>query len=434
MTMVVYIHAEFAAQVNPDTAARIAGRIARELEIYIHVGVYDDFLAIRIDDHIENIILYMELLKEEPIFTSVINLNDKGENNIMNMVKLNSALKSLFKGNKKAFEIFNATTGVSTATSEDGGALISTQLLDLKEINQGGSLSELTSVYIVNRDSGTLPILDYSKQSVLTDVDELGAGEEIKPVFDAIAYNLAKKGAIAGVSRELVNDTEGNILEYIAKAYNVAFTKDKNAAIIKSITADATNYTDAVSAIDAIKSAAIKCPVGAGNNVSIVAGQSTLEKLALAKDTAGNYLLIETPDGYTMAGKKVYPVDDEILDGVIVGDFSVIAVVERLLEIVASGKAAGGFEKNSYLMRMLTGYQAINTYQDAFKKITIGEEPEDDTNGLDGLSMLSLDAEGMDETAETEDAAAAEELTGAEDVASAEDAASEPEETEEVKD
>ena len=98
------------------------------------------------------------------------NSKNKGENN-MDKKSFNAALKSYLLGikNEDTAKFFNTATGQNGAVDADGGVLIPSELLDLKENNGiNNDLRSLTTAISVGTRSGSVPIIDYSHQHIST--------------------------------------------------------------------------------------------------------------------------------------------------------------------------------------------------------------------------------------------------------------------------
>ena len=310
--------------------------------------------------------------KQLEVEAAAKNSKTKGENN-MDKKTLNAALKSYLLGikNEDTAKFFGAATGQNGATGADGGVLIPSELLDLKENNGiNNDLRTLTTAVSVGTRTGSVPIINYSQAVTLTDFDENNAIAETKAVFTSTKFNLASKGAIIPVSRELLMDAKTDVMAVIGKLFNRVYVKAVNKEILSgakaAVDATATTVTAIASkeGLDAIKSAVISLPLDAGANATIVT------------DKEGRYLLTRDANGSTirqLEGRPVIVVENDELDDhvVLVGDFrAMYHIAYPDLEVAADESA--GFRNNSVLVRAICRFTDINTYTAAFVVIKQG--------------------------------------------------------------
>ena len=230
--------------------------------------------------------------------------------------------------------------------------------------------------------SGSVPIIDYSQTVKLTDFDENNAIAETKAVFTSTKFNLASKGAIIPVSRELLMDAKTDVMAVIGKLFNRVYVKAVNKEILSAAKAavDATAKTVTAVAskegLDAIKAAVISLPLDAGANATIVMNQKTFAAMAVVSDKEDRYLLTRDANGSTirqLEGRPVIVVEnDELGDNtVLVGDFrAMYHIAYPELEVAADESA--GFRNNSVLVRAICRFTDINTYTAAFTVIKQG--------------------------------------------------------------
>lgn len=309
----------------------------------------------------------------------------KGEQNMVNVSKkqFNDALKNFLrtKDSAKYIEVYNAATGNNGAISGDGGALVPEEMLGLVENDAVGvDLRALTASISVSTRSGKIPCIDYSQDVALVNFDENNEIAETKAAFTQLTFNLASKGALVPVSNELLMDAQADVLGVIGKLFNRVYVKDVNKSIIAEATKDitATNVADiaSVAAIDAIKTAIIKCPLDAGANATIVMNQNTWAKLACTKDKDDCYLLARDANNSTIKnieGRPIVVVEatDMDSDKIIVGDFRAIYhIAYPDLEVQSSAEA--GFTTNSVKVRAICRFTDKNTYTKAFSVISQG--------------------------------------------------------------
>lgn len=295
----------------------------------------------------------------------------------------NKALKAYLLGirNEETAKFFAAAEGQNGATAADGGVLIPSELLDLKENNVvNNDLRTVATGVDVGTRTGSVPIIDYSQSVELTDFDENNDISETKATFTSAKFNLASKGAIIPVSRELLMDVKTDVMGVIGKLFNRVYVKAVNKAILAAASADITPTTVTALAskagLDAIKKAVIALPMDAGANATIIINQKTFAEMATLADKQDRYLLARDANGGTIRQLEGRPVivveDDELADNtVLVGDFrAVYHIAYPELEVAADESA--GFRKNSVLVRAICRFTDINTYTGAFAIVKQG--------------------------------------------------------------
>lgn len=309
--------------------------------------------------------------------------HEGGKDMTITKKELNAALKKFLRHDSKelddllqAYRTQNGImdAGQTGAAAADGGATIPTELLPLVEVNrQRVDLRPYTSVVAVGSRSGKIPVINYDQAIELKSFDENAAIDQTqKGAFTEVAYNLASKGAIIPVSRELIMDSEADIVSIVTNLFNNVYIKAVAADITKAVTGDSTvaktTITDVatVATLDAIKAAIINCPLDAGANAITVMNQKTFAKLAVAKDKQDRYLLARDGNNSTIRmieGRPVVVCENASLadNNIIVGDFSTIYHIARpALEVESSEQA--GFTTNSVLVRAICRFQDVPVY------------------------------------------------------------------------
>lgn len=309
-------------------------------------------------------------------------LKSKGEKG-MDKKAFNKVLKAYLLGirNEETLSIFGKAGGQNGTVEGDGGALIPSELLDLKENNGiNNDLRTLATGVDVGTRTGSVPIIDYSQPVMLTDFDENTVITETKAVFTSTKFNLASKGAIIPVSRELLMDAKTDVMSIIGKLFNRVYVKAVNKAILSGAASGAAAKTVTALAskagLDAIKQAVIGLPFDAGTNATIVMNQTTFASLAVLADKQDRYMLARDANGDTirqLEGRPVVVVEDDELaaNTVLVGDFrAVYHIAYPELEVAADESA--GFRNNSVLVRAICRFTDINTYAKAFVTVKQG--------------------------------------------------------------
>ena len=294
----------------------------------------------------------------------------------------NQSLKNALMGIKdENFDkFFNLASGQNGANGADGGYLIPEEFLPLAELNLGGvDLRAIVTNVPVTTRSGKVPIVNYEDQTLgMVDFDENNEISESKATFGSASFNLASKGAIIPVSRELLLDAQSNVLAIISNVFGKVYSHAVNKAITGLVETDTTDgkqtTTDLNDAIDKIKTAVITTKTAFGGP-TIVIGKKGWAKLALAKDGQKRYLLARDANNSTIKaieGCTVMVVDDKDIteNAVLVGDFSAIYhIAFPSLEIASSEHA--GFNKNSVFVRAVCRFTNLDVYKEAFTQITL---------------------------------------------------------------
>ena len=293
-----------------------------------------------------------------------------------------AALRNALIGKPSAedMRILDSATGTNGATNSNGGYLVPTQLLGLKENNGAAvDLREICTVIPVHTRSGSVPTIDYGQNVVLVAFDENNALTEKTPTFGTVSFSLASKGAIVPVSRELLMDADTDVLGVVGKLLKRIYMKDVNTGILTAALSAATSkgtpsYMASKDTINAIKTAINSLPLDAGGNATVIIPQASWAALANVADNNGHYLLARDAFDTTIRaieGRPVIVVEDGELTAlnILVGDFSAMYhIAYPELEIASSEEA--GFAKNSVLVRAVCRHTSICTYAGAFFKIT----------------------------------------------------------------
>lgn len=325
--------------------------------------------------------------KSEKAAEAARKINEKGVNTMITFDKAfrkqysNALRKALLgKAGAEDMKILNTAAGNNGAISADGGYLVPTELLGLKENNGVAvDLREICTFINVHTRAGSVPTIDYSQNVTLTAFDENNSITETKAAFGSVSFTLASKGAIIPVSNELLLDAETDVLAIIGKLFQRIYKKDVNKGILSAALTAATSkgtpsYMASKDTINCIKKAVNSLPLDAGANASVIIPQASWAALANVSDNNGRYLLARDAFDNTIRqieGRPVIVVEDGELTAlnILVGDFSAMYhIAFPDLEIASSGEA--GFAKNSVLVRAVCRHTSICTYAGAFFKVT----------------------------------------------------------------
>lgn len=195
----------------------------------------------------------------------------------------------------------------------DGGAIVPIETMPLeKKPEVGIELSKLVRTVKVKSGSGKTPIASKSKGK-MTKTSELEKNPELaKPKFKDVAWTIETFRGQLGVSQEMVDDADYDIMDFIEEDVYTQDVNTKNyeiASILK--TAKAEN----ASGFDGLKDV-INKKIKSCYNVVMVVTDSMFASMDKTKDKTGNYMMQPdptSPTGYKFKGKVIYSIPDELL-------------------------------------------------------------------------------------------------------------------------
>lgn len=304
----------------------------------------------------------------------------------------NRVLKNLLMGNAVAEadkeympKIVNEGGSGQYPSSDNkqlGSYLIPEEFMEAYALNEGiVNLAGYVDQVAVSAPSGKIPTVDYSQKIQLADFVNDNETEIAKKnaVFGQTPYNLGTRGAIIPISRELMQDSDSDVLGIINRLFARAEIETCNDDILACATETGVQTAQAdmatVATIDKIKECLIaKLGISYRNNAKVVMNSNTFAVLANIKDEDGHPYIqpdITNPNRYLVMGKEIVEVEnDDLADNVIVvGDLKQIRKIVRVGFEVQANESAG-FETNSVKVRAIARFMCKNMYHNAFVKIT----------------------------------------------------------------
>lgn len=262
----------------------------------------------------------------------------------------------------------NATPYLQSAVDADGGLIIpkdvQTKINEYKRTEMF-DLTTLIDVETTSFTSGTRVYEKLSAQTPFANIDEWDNIEDIKsPQFEQKAYTMKTYAGILPVPRQLLQDTDQNLLTFLAKyiAKKSVFTRNTQVLnVLKAIT----KRTAVVSGADDIKDILnVELDGVFSKGAVLLTNQDGFNYLDKLKDNDGKYLL--QPDvvegtGYVFSNRKIIPLPNSILPStgtkapLFVGDFKeAIKMFKRgVYEVAATEVGGDSFRRNSHDIRVI---------------------------------------------------------------------------------
>jgi HK97 family phage major capsid protein len=270
--------------------------------------------------------------------------------------------------------------GMQGGTDEDGGLIvptdISTMIHEMKR--QFVSLEELVTVEPVSTRSGSrvietnADITPFAEITELTDLDEMD-----NPKFKPISYNIKDRGGILPISNTLLQDTDQNLMQYIAKWIAKKSVITRNKLILALLAAKAKVAIADMDAIKKVLNVTLDPSISLG--ATILTNQDGFNFLDLLKDGDGRALMQPNPTQPTqklLFGKPVVVVGNRWLPTagtttkkapIIIGDLKeAIILFDRQQYSIASTNVGGkSFGRNSTDVRAIQREDVKNFDDDA---------------------------------------------------------------------
>jgi len=265
------------------------------------------------------------------------------ENRENNMEMERRALNDYVRGMETRAD-YNMTQG-------NNGAVVPTTIAQeiITKVKEICPIYELAHKYNV-KGKLEIPYYPYSDAHVIAAAykDEMAELEAASGDFGAIELTGFELGALAKISRKLINNTDVDIVPFItdqlAEAFRAKFeaelingTSNKVTGVLAGVTQTVTaTYKSSVTADDLI-SLQDSVPDALQQNACWIMKPATRSAIRKLKDNEGRYLLnadIASPFGYTLLGKPVYCSDSMPALGtannkaILYGDMSGLAVKE----------------------------------------------------------------------------------------------------------
>lgn len=294
--------------------------------------------------------------------------------------------KRLSDSEKDAVKMYNALSSSEDAT---GGLLVPQDVQTA--INQFKrslpQLETLINVVPVSTDGGTRVFETIASMTALANItdDTADIGEEAGPAFEKITYAIKKYAGWLPVPNDLLNDSDQNILAYLAQWIGRKSVVTRNTLILAILNAiTPTTFAD----YKAIKKAInITLDPMLATGATIVTNQDGYQYLDTLEDGNGRPVLqpdITQPGGYLFAGKPIKIVPNTVLATsgtttklapMFVGNFNeAITMFERQGYQIASTNIGGtAFRKDRTELRVIEreDVKAIDESAAIFGKIDV---------------------------------------------------------------
>lgn len=284
-------------------------------------------------------------------------------------------------------EVPNATPYMSTESDENGGFIVpksvSTQINEYKRQGE----FDLTQLVDVQRTSVIAGEFTYEKLGTITPWENISQWEDIPevgtPQFERKEYKIEDYAGILPLPRTLLQDTDQNLLAYIAKYIARKSLVTRNLQILGVITSTYTSPV-AVDGTDSIKDIMdLNLDPAFHGSAVIVTNEFGYNFLRKMKDESGNYLLqpdVTQTDKKTIDGKRVVVIPSRTLPNpatdtapLYIGDFKeAIRFYDRgVYEVTPTTIGGKAFIRNSYDIRVIDRFDVIALDPEAVKAATI---------------------------------------------------------------
>lgn len=184
---------------------------------------------------------------------------------------------------------------MSEKVDEDGGFAVPQDIqTDIHELRRtDDDLEQYVNVEPVSTLSGSRVFEKDADSTPWDDVDEAAEfGEKETPKLKQIKYKIGKKGGVLKVTRELLQDTTGNILGFLNKWIAKKSRATRNAAILKKLAAITTGKEVAISTVDDLKTVFnVTLDPAIATSSIVLTNQSGFNYLDTLKDERGDYIL-----------------------------------------------------------------------------------------------------------------------------------------------
>lgn len=286
----------------------------------------------------------------------------------------------VFERMKEMRDAPTATPYLSSSASENGGLIIpkalSTKIetykrqyeFDLTQLVGYVRTNVLSGSYVYEKLGTIEPWLSTSEWSKINEV--------ATPQFEGKEYKIEDYAGILPIPRNLLEDTDQNLLEYIARYIARKTVITRNKKILDVIKANYTSKTT-IDSFDSIKDVLdISLDPAISNGAKIITNQLGYNFLRKIKDAQGNYMMqpiVTDPDKKAIDGHEVVVLAENTLpsDGkkapVYIGQFEeAIKFFDRgVYEITPTTVGGSAFLRNSYDIRVIDRFTCILTDKEA---------------------------------------------------------------------
>lgn len=260
-----------------------------------------------------------------------------------------------------------ASPYLQSSVDENGGLLIPKDIqTKINEYRRAGEyeLQKIVSTEFTSFTAGERVFEKLASIVPFAPISEWDKIEDVPaPQFEKKSYQMKDYAGILPLPRRMLQDTDTNLIEHIAKFIARKHVITRNSVIITAL--KTLVKKPAVAYVDDLKNILNVSldPVFAGG-AKIVTNQDGYNWLDKCKDEKGNYLMqkdVTTSTGYTFLGKEVIVIPNRTLasnDGVapvFVGSLEdAVTLFDRgLYEITETEVGGKAFERNSHDIRVI---------------------------------------------------------------------------------
>jgi len=274
----------------------------------------------------------------------------------------------------------NASPYLKSAVDEDGGFIVPKSVSTLIQTYKRELEFDLTTLVDVQKTAVVSGEFTYEKLSTITPFAKLSQWDTIPevgtPQFERKSFKIEDYAGILPIPRTLLQDTDENLLNYIAKFIARKSVVTRNSEILK-VLSDTYTEKQAVATTDDIKTILnVTLDRAFLANTRITTNQDGFNVLDKLKDSDGRYLLqpdVTDPTQKRLFGYLVQVLPNATLKSVeskapfIVGDlYEAVRFYDRgVYEITPTTVGGDSFKRNSLDIRVIDRFDVISLDKDA---------------------------------------------------------------------
>ncbi|WP_273478274.1 phage major capsid protein [Ignavigranum ruoffiae] len=267
-----------------------------------------------------------------------------------------------------------------SAVGEDGGYIIPKSVSTMIQTYKRGLEYDLTNLVAVFRTSVPSGEFTYEKLGEIKPFVNVSEWENIPevetPQFERKKYDIQDYAGILPIPRQLLQDTDQNLLAYVAQYIAKKTVVTRNSAILAEI-AKTYSSKKALANTDDVKDILdLELDIVFRDSAQILTNQTGYNFLRKMKDKDGKYLLqpdVTQADKYTLDGHSIVVLPNRTLKDngekapVFIGNFSeAITFIDRgVYEITPTTIGGDAFKRNSYDIRIIDRFGVMTTDSEA---------------------------------------------------------------------
>lgn len=292
-------------------------------------------------------------------------ISDEERRNLL-VSGLGKEIRRKLPTDEEAEVLKEARAGMSVGVDADGGLIVpqdvQTAINELKrELNP---LDALVTITPTVRMTGSRVMEKLSDMTSLENVDEMHVINEMEgPKFEKIAYAIKKYAGILPISKELLADTDQNLISYVYRWFAKKDVVTRNGliiAILKTFAKKPVTNTDSIKDI-----LNVDLDPAISLTADIVTNQDGFNFIDKLKDQEGRYLLQPNPLNPTqkmLFAHPVHVVSNKHLPTetkkapIIVGAMkeAVVLFDRQLITLEGTGIGGDSFKRDSYDIKAIT--------------------------------------------------------------------------------